>query len=30
MAFENNELNMNGQVISNKFYALAVKLSSPL
>ena len=29
MAFEKNELSMNGQVISNRCYASAVKLSSP-
>ena len=29
MAFENNELSMNRKVISNRFYASAVKLSSP-
>ena len=28
MAFENNELSMNGQVISNRCYASAVKLYS--
>ena len=30
MAFENNELSMNGHVISNQIYASAVILSSPL
>ena len=29
-AFENNELNVNRQVISNRFYSLAMKLSSAL
>ena len=28
-AFEKNEVRMNGQVISNRCYASAVKLSSP-
>ena len=30
MTFENNELSMNGQVISDRFYASAVKVYSPL
>ena len=29
MIFENNELSMNGQVISNRCYASAMKLSKP-